>query len=682
MPKLRRNSPKCISLDTETTGLDIHHGCRPFIVTTARMERGEVVNSWFTWDVDPVTREPKIPEEERAEVQAWLDQADEIVLQNAKFDYKALRSIGIVWDWAKIRDTILASHLLRSDQPNDLTTAALLFLGISVQPYETKLKEAVKEARTAASSLPWRVAIKGLPELPSAKGQLWSNDYWLPRAVAKHFQYKEDHPWHTICEEYANSDSAVTLLLHQEQQRLIAEEGFQAIYAERLKLLPIIAAMEWHGITVNRERLDSLYEQYTAESKASGERCEAIAKSYGVSLSLPKGSTNNSLRSFIFDTLGLKACKKSKKTGEPSLDKTVLEDWEAHLPTNRKPFKFISTLRGKRKRDTAISYLDSYRRFWLPVEGEDDWFRIFPSLNPVGTSTLRFSSDNPNEQNASKKEGFNLRYCFGPLPGREWWALDAANIELRIPAYVAQEEEMVSLFERPNDPPYFGSNHLLIFSILHPDKWDHDDPKGLLKAKEKYDSTWYSWTKNGNFAVQYGSVEQSGTADRAYHTPGAFRQIKKRFSKIHGPGGLNESLIAFAEEHGYIETIPDRSLGWKRGYPLRCPRTQWGKILPTVPLNYFTQGTAMQWMSRAMVRCQEYLDRLNGAHLGRNYRMIMQIHDEIIFDFPALGARNYPKVKRLQRLMEQGGQDIGVPTPVKIVYHPNNWAETSPIPTR
>lgn len=88
----------------------------------------------------------------------------------------------------------------------------------------------------------------------------------------------------------------------------------------------------------------------------------------------------------------------------------------------------------------------------------------------------------------------------------------------------------------------------------------------------------------------------------------------------------------------------------------------------------------MQWMSRAMVRCQEYLDRLNVEHPGRNYRMIMQIHDEIIFDFPALGSRNYPKVKRLQRLMEQGGQDIGVPTPVNVEYHPDNWAETSPIP--
>ena len=75
------------------------------------------------------------------------------------------------------------------------------------------------------------------------------------------------------------------------------------------------------------------------------------------------------------------------------------------------------------------------------------------------------------------------------------------------PAYEAGEEEMISLFEKPDEPPYFGSNHLLAFDILHPDKWDRDDPEGLLKAKKEYASTWYQWTKNGNFAVQYGAME-------------------------------------------------------------------------------------------------------------------------------------------------------------------------------
>ena len=53
-----------------------------------------------------------------------------------------------------------------------------------------------------------------------------------------------------------------------------------------------------------------------------------------------------------------------------------------------------------------------------------NWRKLHTSLNMCGTDTLRWSSNNPNSQNISKKEGFNLRYAFGPAPGREWWSLD------------------------------------------------------------------------------------------------------------------------------------------------------------------------------------------------------------------------------------------------------------------
>jgi DNA polymerase-1 len=367
-----------------------------------------------------------------------------------------------------------------------------------------------------------------------------------------------------------------------------------------------------------------------------------------------------------------------------------MEYYRQTLPPRGKALAFIRALTGKRQRDTAITYLDGYTRFALPWgDGRDpDWWLLHPSLNPTGTDTLRWSSAQPNEQNISKKEGFNLRYIFGPAPGREWWSLDAKNIELRIPAYESGEEDFITLFERPDDPPYFGSNHLLISHILHPKEFevcvnDRGQVDGRI-FKKKYASTLYQWVKNGNFAVQYGAVDKedgTGTADRAYHLPGAQARIKARFTK---QDALNQYWIDFAERNGYVETIPDRSVDPKRGYPVLCSRTEFGKIKPTVPLNYHVQSTAMWWMMQSMVRCESLLS--SWRQDGFDAWMVMQVHDELVFDFPKSRVHpaednnrsaytNLRRARAIQQLMERGGDDIGVPTPVSMEYHENNWSE-------
>ncbi len=301
-------------------------------------------------------------------------------------------------------------------------------------------------------------------------------------------------------------------------------------------------------------------------------------------------------------------------------------------------------------------------------------------MTDIPLDTLRWSSSEPNLQNVSKQGEFSLRPCFGPEPDREWWALDAANIELRIPAYEAGEEEMLQLFERPNDPPYFGSNHLLVSHILHPKLFEECRGEGGIIDgrifKSRYDDSWYQWVKNGNFAVQYGAIEQSGTADRAYHVPGAQKRIQARFRKI---AQLNQQMIRQAEVKGYVETIPDRSIDPTQGYPLQCTRTEWGRILPTVPLNYHVQGTAMWWMGRAMSRCSALLHqwRIEGVI---DAWIVSQVHDELIFSFPkgSTFRTNLPFVRQLKYQMELGGSQeygIGIPIPVTIKYHPVHWGE-------
>ena len=290
------------------------------------------------------------------------------------------------------------------------------------------------------------------------------------------------------------------------------------------------------------------------------------------------------------------------------------------------------------------------------------------SINQTGTDTLRMSHQNPNSANIDKhpdNQGQSLRRIFGPGPGREWWKVDYENIELRIPAFEFQEDELVDVFNRPKDPPYFGSYHLVIFDVLHPEKFREHGKK----CKELFEATWYQWVKNGNFATLYGC--QEAKADQTYRVKGAYQKIRHRFPKM---AAGSDRLISLANRNGYVETVPDKTVNPERGYPILCSRGEWGKISPTVPLNYHVQSTAMWCTARAMVRCDEQLREWRAD--GFDAFLVLQVHDELVFDLPAGGKRNLPRVRRLVKLMEESGDDIGVPLVAAAKWCPNNWAES------
>jgi len=680
---------RIISLDTETTGLDLRHGARPFFVTTYSDKE---TNEYWEWDIDPYTRKPNIPRSELKDIQDYLLQPKtNLVLHNSKFDFTALNSIGF-WRgydiekiWSTTYDTLTASHLLASNLPHDLTYLALQYLGIDIKPLEDKLKSAVVEAKSVVKrQLPkWKLAHKDLEDdMPSAKGTVWKYDTWLPRQAAEALGYDSDHYWHTVLAEYANMDSAVTYHLWLLMRDQIEQRQLWPIYKTRLKGIPVIFDIEDRGVTVSTTRLDAKYKEFHDTSEQLGQFCLGIAENFNYQLELPKGKANDSIRNFIVEHLKIDLPKTD--TGKASLKQDIIEPIVNNLPTRSSAYHFMKAVQNKGKCDTAISYMSSYRRFGIEIPDLSDFFKLHPSLNATGTSTLRYSSSNPNEQNISKKKGFNLRYCFGPTPDREWWSLDAKNIELRIPAYEAGENMMIELFERPDDPPYYGSNHLLVSHILHPKLFEECiNEQGILDGrifKKKYESTWYQWVKNGNFAVQYGAMELSGTADRAYHLKGGQAIVQERFTEINK---LNLRMITSANKYGYVETIPDKTVDPKRGYPILCKRTQWGKVLATTPLNYHVQGTAMWWMMKAMIRCHDLLSKWRKE--GFNAYMVMQIHDEIVFDLPksrtdpredSTGRKsNLWRIRKLRETMELSGDDLGIPTPVSCEYHPDNWSE-------
>lgn len=673
-----RQSGQLVAFDTETTGLDFWHGARPFIVTTCQRD-GTQIN--FEWDVDPLTRKVRTPVEDIEHIASLLEDEGEpvpVVGHNISFDIRAMEFAGLKnWKWSVTEDTQLIGHMLASHMSHGLTDMVAQYCDFSIHPWENRLEDAVKQARNwATRNRPaWKIARKEDDDLPSAKGgQIWRMDYWLPKAVVMDDdRMRDEHPdWLTVAVDYASVDSSSDLLLYDQLMLFIDKMRLWAIYKERKRLLQVIYRMEKRGVTLSSQRLRKLIFDYAVEAgKCAATLVDFAAEKHNYVLDLPKGAApNNCLRSFVFDVMKLPVIERSAKTNEPSMNAKTLVAWQygEHMLEDQDQLDWIKTLDAKRKRDTALTYMAGYQRFWIMIRGSH--YVLHPNVNPTGTITLRSSSSNPNEQNISKKEGFNLRYAFGPLPGREWVSMDYENLELKIPAYESGEEKMIELFEKPNEAPYFGSYHLLNASIIYPDVfWPIANEKG--RFKDDYKSTYYQWVKNGGFAIQYGA--QKRKADATFRKAGAYDLLSKMLPKVQA---LKDKYVAFGNKHGYVETIPDKTVDPKRGYPMGLIKYG-GKVNPTEPFSYHVQGTACWCKNKALVRCQDQLDEWREKD-GFDGYIIMDVHDEIDFDLPAGTWVKQPwRVRRLKELMEMSGNDIGIPLTVSASLHTHNWAEES-----
>lgn len=275
----------------------------------------------------------------------------------------------------------------------------------------------------------------------------------------------------------------------------------------------------------------------------------------------------------------------------------------------------------------------------------------------------------------------SVRTIFGPSPGREWWTFDARNIELRLPAYLAGEPSLIALFERPDDPPFYSSKHMLVTSIIFDDLWAEAVKEAGLEGaaawmKKKHPKIYHKGKCTG-LAMQYQCGEK--TADRTAGVKGAYRKTNGFFTKL---SELNRKCCNQANRLGYVETIPDKKIDPTKGYPLLCKRGDYGKVIGTVPLNYGPgQGSAGWAMIRFLNESQVVLDDTRREEPDFDGYICLTVHDELILDFPFSPRDeegkpgNLPKAKRIQAAMETVGEGMGVPLPVSCEYHPKTWVE-------
>ena len=351
--------------------------------------------------------------------------------------------------------------------------------------------------------------------------------------------------------------------------------------------------------------------------------------------------SDKQLQSILYKDLKLPILERTS-TGQPSVKAEVLK--KLYDKTDDK--EISSLLRHillSRNNEKAASYLTGYRG-WL-IDNT-----IHSGMNITGTKFTRQSSSQPNLTNVGtgkeledKSIDYNLRECFGPEKFWKWLSFDYSNIELRIWGYDCGNKEFIYCFE--NDI----SVHYLVCCELHPGfetEFSYDNPA------HKEDKR-YKRTKNGNFAIIYGASPHKANA--TYNVPGAFEVLSRRFPEVRS---FTDKLFEQVSRRGWIETMT--------GYRLHIPKNN-----PHVAVSGRVQGTAGAIIGRAMNDCTEELEN----HPQFMTKLILQIHDELVFKCPLKTNYKEQITSSIFRNMEKQGESISIPLPVGGKEHQVDWSK-------
>lgn len=659
--------PDFLAIDTEGTGIHIRHGCRPFFVAACDQDGA---TEYWEWDIDPFTRKPRVPVKDIQEIRRRI-KGRRTVFHHAKYDIRSLSSVGVKWSpqqWDTTDDTLLYAHLLASSGFLKLKELALDVLDIPLDDQE-ELKEGINRIRPEARSLGWRIAKETEETLPGGQEPddgWWVLDMWLPRAWAQYKKLPSKHPYWSLCKRYCCRDAERTAGLYVVMQREVQERHFEELYEQRRLLLRNTYEMEDNGITFCGENLQKARTFHIRETEKYREKVEIYSRGVVENPASPKQVVK------AIEELDIPPIMYTKK-GEISTKKECIEEWLQTLPANTIQHRFIQNLFFHRKHEKAVQYSRSYEVFgvqydpaglggspprgvpstttWMDPEGT--WWKLHPSFNITGTATTRFSSSGPNAQQISKQELINLRRVFGPGPGRRWYSADFDNIELRIFAFKSGDEAMINAFRQGK------SVHLIICKLLFPKEYAACE-RDKVSFKDRYKASLYQYVKNGNFSLIYGAGPAK--ADATYHFKGAYELIRSSMPQI-------DSFMA----EKYHEGVNIGYVTLDCGYRLDTPADR-----PHVAVNYYVQGSAGWCMVLAVNRVSEYLRKVS-QETGKSYRLIMTVHDELVFDFPDEPESEIVAIQ-CARIMEGTGAFMDVPTTVSLEYHAETWAKGEHVP--
>ncbi len=412
---------------------------------------------------------------------------------------------------------------------------------------------------------------------------------------------------------YAALDAEVVLRLMPElQAELDACNGTRLFIEMEMPLIPVLADMEMAGVSLDTGYLQRMSQDL---SQRLGEIEQKIYQACGHEFNL---NSPQQLSEALFGRLGLDPPDRTARTstGFYSTAAGVLEamsgkhevvDWVLE-------YRELSKLKS--------TYVDA-----LPLQVNPQTWRVHTSYNQSGAVTGRIASSDPNLQNIPIRSelGRQVRHAFVAEPGNVLLSVDYSQIELRIVAHMAQDQAMIQAFRLGQD--IHAATAAAIYNV----------------PIEKVTKDMRRRAKGINFGLIYGISAFGLTRYTDLTLAESENFMETYFEQFPGVKRFLDNLRLLAAEQGYVETL----LGRRRYFPNlknqsnRNIRNREEREAINAPV----QGTAADLMKLAMLRIPPAL-----AEAGLSGRMLLQVHDELVFEVPKSELVQTAKI--VQHVME------------------------------
>jgi DNA polymerase-1 len=433
-----------------------------------------------------------------------------------------------------------------------------------------------------------------------------------------------------LAANYCGTDSSTVLALHQFFAPMLSEMALEPLLRDiEMPLVEVLVDMEWEGIAIDR----AVFQRLSLELSSDLRRLEEeIARVAGTDLNI---NSPRQLATILFEKNQLPVLKKTK-TG-PSTDADVLEQLAAmghDLPRLILEYRELQKLKS--------TYVDT-----LPERVNRGTGRIHTSFNQGGAATGRLSSAEPNLQNIPVRtiRGEAIRAGFVPREGWVFLVADYSQIELRIMAHLSGDPAFIEAFRRGGD--IHRQTAALIFNV----------PAAEVTSDMR------ARAKTINFATIYGQGPFALSRQLGISQEDARGFIARYFERFSGVRAFLDRQIELARQQGYVETlfkrrryIPEIK---ERNFSLRAYGERNAQNSPL-------QGSAADLIKLAMVRIHRAI-----RERGLAGRMLLQVHDELIFEAP---PDEVDALTELVRSHMENVVELQVPLVVDIGVG-SNWLE-------
>lgn len=429
--------------------------------------------------------------------------------------------------------------------------------------------------------------------------------------------------------EYAIEDTDITMRLYNIFSPMLKENGLEKLFNEiELPLINVLAEMEISGVKIDIPHFNVMKKNTLAMLDDIEKN---IYREAGQEFNI---NSTKELAAILFDKLGLKTVKKTR-TGF-STDIKVLETLQGTHPI----IDYLITYRTLSKLQNT--YIESLPKLINKKTG-----RIHTSFNQTIAATGRLSSSDPNLQNIPARDdyGKKIRTGFVPEKGGIIMSADYSQIELRLAAHFSNDENMLLAFSKGIDIHSMTASSVFGVPI--------EEIKSDMRRQAKII----------NFATIYG-VSPYGLSQQAeISIKEAAVFIEKYFLTYPGFRKYIDRTIAFAKEHGYVETL----CGRRRPVPEINSTTSFMREgAERAAINMPIQGTSADMIKIAMINIQNDL-----IEKKMKSKMIIQVHDELVFEAQKdeLETLKLIVIERMEKAIE-----LNVPVIVDIGLG-ENWGE-------